>query len=389
MRYEPLSPGQLNALDIPPIEYVVDDVLPQGACAELVAREKTGKSLMLIDMLVSIAAGEPFLDRAVSQGPTALVAMEDSLREARTRLNNRLNGLVDIPVFLLPCDGSIPDLAFSLEHPESLDNLATMIAEYGLVAVGIDPLRETHHVAENDSDSMAPLLRPLRQIAHETNCAIVMTHHANKAGGSRGSTAIDAAFDQILKWNLTDPDAETLSGILHIKGRYGPRTAIRASFAEHGRWALDTSVILPTNTRARITAFLEDASGWHSAKAIVVGLADSAVTLKTVQNLVTDLVRAGDVIRQGTGKPGDPFTYAVKTTSRLFPDIPGNSREECSRAPDLYSAGRSGTLHGHPKTDTKPVCENCGQPRTRGVPCLHCGLSVDEARAVAGMAAQP
>ncbi|CAN5692931.1 hypothetical protein BH23CHL5_BH23CHL5_28340 [soil metagenome] len=384
MTYQPLTVEQLNTLEIPPVDWLIDNVLPRAAFVGLVAREKSGKSLMLIDQLVSIAAGEPFMDQSVIQGPTALIAMEDSLRDVRARLNLRLNGLNEVPVYLLPCDGSIPDIRFSLEDTESLTNLAGMIDEYQLAAVGIDTLRETHNLAENESDAMAPLLRGIRQIAHEKNCTITMCHHSSKAGGSRGSTAIAAAFDQILYWKLTDPESDQLSGTLRIEGRYGPRTSIRATYGQHGRWAIDTSVIIPTNTRERIATFLETAGGWHSPESIETGLADNMVKLKTVQNTLGELVRSGDVIRRGTGKRGNPFTYAVMGNSHLFPEGPGSNQDLTSVYSPRPKPPResSGGINDHSAKIPQNglVCLGCGQPRSKGMPCLKCGLSVAEAR---------
>ena len=55
---------------------------------------------------------------------------------------------------------------------------------------------------------MAPLLKPLRQLAHHRNLALVVNHHQNRGGTFRGSTAIRAAFDQ--EWAFTRTDGTPL-----------------------------------------------------------------------------------------------------------------------------------------------------------------------------------
>lgn len=322
MTYKPLGISELNALELPPVEYVVDGIIPAGALVLLHAREKSGKSLMAIDMLVSVATGETFLDRAVTQGSAAIVTLEDNLRDVRGRVNTRLAGLRGVPFFVLPADGSLPDVRFSLQDAESVLSLRGMIVDYELRVVAIDNLRESHQLAENDSDAMSPLLRSLRQVAHETNCAIVVTHHERKTGNGepRGSTAIAAAFDQIAGWQLSSPDAEELAGALRVKGRYGPRLILHARFGANGRWELGTVAHVATNTRERIAAWLENTGGWHDAKAIHAGLTDAAIALKTVQNELANLVREETAFTRGTGNRGDPKEYAFAGTSRLFPE---------------------------------------------------------------------
>lgn len=335
MTYSPLGISELNALELPPVEYVIDGIIPAGALVLLHAREKSGKSLMAIDMLVSVASGETFLDRAVTQGPAAIVTLEDNLRDVRSRVNTRLAGLRGVPFFVLPADGSLPDVRFSLQDAGSVLALREMVITYELRAVAIDNLRESHQLAENDSDAMSPLLRSLRQVAHETNCAIVVTHHERKTGSGepRGSTAIAAAFDQIAGWQLSSPDAEELAGTLRVKGRYGPRQTIPARFGANGRWEVGTVAYVASNTRERIAAWLENVAGWHGAEAIHAGLADTSIALKTVQNELPALVREEIAATRGTGKRGNPKEYAFAGTSRLFPE----QSEEPSGTEPVYS----------------------------------------------------
>lgn len=377
MTYTPLGISELNALELPPVEYVIDGIIPAGALILLHAREKSGKSLMAIDMMVSIATGETFLDRAVTQGPAAIVTLEDNLRDVRSRVNTRLAGLRGVPFYVLPADGSLPDVRFSLQDPVSVLALREMIVEYELRAVAIDNLRESHQLPENDSDAMSPLLRSVRQVAHETNCAVVLTHHERKTGNGepRGSTAIAAAFDQVIGWQLSSPDAEELAGALRVKGRYGPRQTLHARFGANGRWEMGTIVHIATNTRERIAAWLESAGGWHSAKAIHTGMSDTSIALRTVQNELPALVREETVLERGTGKKSDPKEYAFAGTSRLFPDVPGEpSGTEKNDSPRPEPLGNtSGGIN-------ERICPRCEGPMEAGrkFVCVACQQAAEE-----------
>ena len=349
MTYVPLGVPELNSLDLPAMEYIVDGIVPSGALVLLHAREKAGKSLMVIDALASIAAGEPFLDRAVTQGPVAYVSLEDNLRDVRGRVNTRLAGMPAVPFYVLPADGSLPDVRFSLEDAASVLALREMIVKYDLRAVAIDNLRESHQLAENDSDAMSPLLRSSRQVAHETNCAIIFTHHERKNGNAepRGSTAIAAAFDQIIGWQLSTPDAEDLSGALRIRGRFGPRQTLHARFGMNGRWEVGAVAHISANTRERIEAWLESAVGWHDSNAIHAGLADTSVALKTVQNELTGLVKEEIVLTRCAGGRGSRKEYAFADASRLLTDVPeyrSAPESVCSHVPETLRNEPSGTI---------------------------------------------
>ena len=132
----------------------------------------------------------------------------------RARIGMRLGAARDLPFYVAPLNTVIeadtdPD-RLRLEDPAALLRLANTIKGERLDLAILDTLRELHDQPENDSDAMGPLLRPIRQIAHETNCTILTNHHMNRANGSRGSTAIKAAMD--LEWAFVrtdDPDNAT------------------------------------------------------------------------------------------------------------------------------------------------------------------------------------
>ena len=87
-----------------------------------------------------------------------------------------------------------------LDVQESFARLADMVNRLQPRLVVLDPLREFHHKRENEADDMAALLRPLRQLAHDSDTTIVLIHHRNKhatdpALATRGSSAITGGVD--------------------------------------------------------------------------------------------------------------------------------------------------------------------------------------------------
>jgi RecA-family ATPase len=56
-----------------------------------------------------------------------------------------------------------------------MERLYATVKAQDPVVVVLDPMRELHGQREDSADDMGPLLRPLRQLAHETNTAVSST----------------------------------------------------------------------------------------------------------------------------------------------------------------------------------------------------------------------
>lgn len=324
--YKPLDPTELEAFDVPPQEYVVDRIAPLGSLILLDGREKSGKGLFTIDMAVSVATGESFLNQMVTQAPAAYCFAEENLREVRQRVFARLGDYRDVELYVLPLNGQTDD-RFSLQSEASLVQLDEMIVKYGLKLVILDTLREFHVLAEDSSDDMGPLLRPLRQIAHNRNVAIVLNHHQNKAGTSRGSTAIRAAADQSISLNRTDTIDEAAAlpetmprGTITIDGRYALRTVFTVQLGSDMRWQVTTAPPLSADAPKRdiVLAYIRDFAIDRPITAAEIS-DGTLINLKTTQNLISALLKESPSPIEAFGKAakGTPRRYALEGS---FPD---------------------------------------------------------------------
>ncbi len=310
--FQPLSLDALFALEIPEPEWTVDGLLPEGSATLLSAREKAGKGLLTIDLCASVALGEPFLDRAVREGPAIYCAAEENVRDVRQRIATRLGDRRDAPFYVLPLDGSTDD-RLKLDDVEAMQRLWGMVETIRPAVVVLDTLRELHDGKEDSSDEMGPLLRPVRQLAHHTNTAVVVNHHQNKGGGSRGSTAILASFDQ--GWwfgrdDADDTDDAPPRGTLRVKGRAGPRQTLHVRLGEGLRWEPATPVITigETGIRDRIVSHLAAVNEGRTAHQIA---AELRAALKTVQNELSRIRKEAPcpVAYAGAGTKNDPRVY--------------------------------------------------------------------------------
>ena len=232
---------------------------------------------------------------------------------------------------------------------ESFGALARTVATHRPALLVLDPLREIHHQPENDADAMAAVLRPLRQLAHESNCAIVTVHHRNKHGtdsamAARGSSAIVGSVDQTITLDVADvsgaEDRPAPLGVL-VEGRYGPRQRLTIQLGEGLRWTCISDGAGPEDSAGRCLAALRrhPAGLTATALAAATGLAE-----RTAQKHLNDLHTLGDVERSGDGHRYGPYTYRLvsgaspaqselrlSTSVRTCQDCGGNLWHEITR----------------------------------------------------------
>lgn len=323
-RFSPLTLDEIADLQIPDTEYVIDELFPEGSLTLLSAREKAGKGLLTIDAVVSVAFEEPFLDRSVRGGPAIYVAAEESIALVRSRVITRAGDRRDGPVYILPLNG-YTDECLRLDDPDAMQKLQNMIEELQPSLVVMDTLRELHNRAENDSDDMGPLIRPLRQLAHSSGCAIVLNHHQNKQNGYRGSTAILAACDQEAALHRTDgDDSVSPTGTLTIRGRFGPKVVVHLKLGDGGRW----QVTVPTITvgeqglRGRILTAIASSPAGATAQDLHGLLQDPRPSLKTVQNQLSVMQQEQPrpFVVVGAGTRNDPRRFVTSAPPLQFED---------------------------------------------------------------------
>jgi hypothetical protein len=279
----------------------------------------------MLDLCCSVALGEPFLDRAVTEGPVLYVAAEENVREVRDRVAARLGRRRDCPLYLLPVNGFVDEAlgvgeTLRIDDPDLLGRLYATLQELRPVVAVLDPLRELHNQRENESDDMGPTLRPLRQIAHATDTALVVNHHMSVGGRARGSTAIRAAVDQ--EWALRAREAQgdstdaTAGGLLRVQGRFGGTQTIGVVLGEGRRWAVtDFGPTPDPSVKGRVLALLAE-GGWLDAEAI----ADQVGAGKRgVQAALSDLLadEPPQIEAAGEGVRGDPRRFRLTDRARF------------------------------------------------------------------------
>jgi AAA domain/NrS-1 polymerase HBD domain/IclR helix-turn-helix domain len=205
------DPGKLRVLDTrrllttppPPLNWLVDGIFAQGKLTLVGGREKGGKSLVQLVLAACMASGGgEVAGITVQAGRVLLVDAENGERETHRRL--RAVGLDLVHASELVC---VEARGFDLRS--DLGQITSLIDRYEPALLLLDSFRALWRGDERDEAAVAAALDPLRDLAHDRDLAIGLTHHAQKAGDEyRGSSAIGASVEWVamLSRVRADPD---------------------------------------------------------------------------------------------------------------------------------------------------------------------------------------
>jgi 5S rRNA maturation endonuclease (ribonuclease M5) len=197
----------------PEVEWIVEGVIQKGGNGIVTGEPKAGKSLLMVDLLLAVATGTPWLGFSVPRRvKCALVSREDYPGMTQQRLARLFRGTVrradfegwlwintrwQTPTFLLEDNGHVSQL---------IDELRREHVEF----VCFDVFRRLHGQDENDNTAIQKILDQLARVQTEVGCALALVHHTTKdVNGSifrriRGATAIHGWTEWALGVSVTN-----------------------------------------------------------------------------------------------------------------------------------------------------------------------------------------
>ena len=225
----------------PPLHWLAEGVFCRGKLTMFGGREKRGKSLVQLALAVCMASGGGDVGGIkVKAGRVLLVDAENGEREIHRRL--RAMGLA--PGY---ASNFVVAEARGFELREHLDDVAALAQKYRVDLVMLDSFRSLWRGDERDEAEVAAALDPLRELAHESDTAHSLVHHAQKAGDEyRGSSAIGACVDWcvMLDRDREDPD-KTRRRLTNPLARFAPERPDRwlkvCSEGDDGPVSLETA----------------------------------------------------------------------------------------------------------------------------------------------------
>src|SRR6202047_549149 len=209
----------------PPPSLLEPGLLPAQGIGFVGGEPKVGKSLLVANLALALAAGS---DRIGFPGPTPrrvlVCQFELPLPQFVSRLLVMRRSLgPDADQNLLVDTQATGHL---LSAPQGLNHFVVAARAAAAEVIVLDPLYSTHDQDENDTRSMAALCQTLLRLRDATKAALIVVHHIRKSitreeigSAFRGSSALHAVGDSYLL--LTRPSAHLQATVeLRFQFRY-------------------------------------------------------------------------------------------------------------------------------------------------------------------------
>lgn len=220
---EPVSLADALAAGVPETRWRIEGLLKADSTCILSGPFKGGKSLLVAELVRSLADGDPYLDHFPvhrHEGRVLVVDTEQGMEELLEVLAARNIRDMD-RVELVDTSGIVGD--WDLTIPENMDRAVAMVQAGNVSALVFDPLAPLFtamDVDENDAAAQKPL-EAFNELKRRAGLdVVILTHHSGHGGGgrARGSSAI-SGWPSVL-WDMSrDGEGFDARRFLTAKGR--------------------------------------------------------------------------------------------------------------------------------------------------------------------------
>jgi AAA domain len=165
-------------------QWLVESLWADQAVGILGGEPKCCKSLLALDLAVSVASGASCLRQFPVRrtGKVLLFPAEDSLAIVRLRLE-AIAGAAGVAFASLPVE-VITAPSVRLDAATDRQRLSNTVDHLRPILLILDPLIRLHRVDENDATQIAALLSYLRELQRQFHLAVPLVHHARKDSNS-------------------------------------------------------------------------------------------------------------------------------------------------------------------------------------------------------------
>lgn len=300
--------------DIPPIDWVVDELFARGSVSLIVGAPATKKTYSMLDCAVCVAMGDVWLGKLTQQGMVLVIDEESGDRRLKRRLKRLLRGHELGPG--VPIAHTSLEMFNLLSSPADYKYIDGLMAQTKPALVIIDALADVMPGGdENSVKDTHPVFQKLRSLAEKHNCAILVIHHATKQGGYRGSSAIAGAVDLML---MVDSEKGQTSIVFRTEKsrdtepqQFGGQIIFDETM---GTVRLISYYVEPTaEEMGKGERFVLDFLREHGGKATLGEIASSADTCSaaTARRSIYVLVDKQRIQRTNAGRQGEEAEYGL------------------------------------------------------------------------------
>lgn len=300
----------------PPTEWIIEKLFSAGSVSIIAGKFKSKKTFAVLDLAVACALHSDWLGLKTSGAPVLIVDEESGPRRMLKRLHLVQRGH-DV-------EKSIPVYFTSLASfdPLSADDMYTLralIQQIGARLIIFDALIDLliHSPnrsgnVENDSVAMQAVFHSLREVAEDTQAAILVVDHNNRANEYRGSSAKPGAVDCMIEVTSA-PKSERIDFKIEVARDTEPfEFSAIANFSED---SFNLSPTEPVKAERKLNKSQEYVMRYlteHGASLLsdIMDRADQC-SANAARQAIYSLVPLKQVRRVDAGGPGTTATYAL------------------------------------------------------------------------------
>jgi RecA-family ATPase len=196
--------------------------VPRGGLGMVSARTNVGKSTLLRNLALSVAAGIPFLNLVRGGDPLRVLLLDfetpstSMLKADIRRMTGNLPPAAAALVrrnLMISHHVEVEGMPLRLSEREHFDRFSAYVREQGVDLVIVDTVTSAFFLKDENSNAEVKwsVMMPLSQLARDTNSALVYAHHIGKRGeggddrsayASRGASVFSDYPPTV--FNLTD-----------------------------------------------------------------------------------------------------------------------------------------------------------------------------------------
>ena len=189
------SAAELKERQMRARQWLVPGLIPQRNVTLFSGDGGTGKSLLALQLAAAVAAGTPWLGRAVQKGAALMISAEDEDDELHRRLDDILRatgkGYDDLASLTLRSlageDALLATDGMALTASALFDEIEDRVQLDAPDLIVIDTLADVYPSNENDRTKVRQFVGLLRGLALRRNCAVVLLAHPSLTGLSNGT----------------------------------------------------------------------------------------------------------------------------------------------------------------------------------------------------------
>lgn len=165
-----LSPDQVDRIcaDEGHTRFLVEGLLPTKGIAIAAGDSTIGKSPLMLQLALAVAAGKPFLGMATTQGRVLYFDLENPLSDCKS-MRDALARFLDL--------SEVPEDFLLVTEPKALEHLIEQVRPQLVV---IDSIRAFRPDVTEKNAVAGAWLKEIRSLARKYGCAFLLVHHLKK-----------------------------------------------------------------------------------------------------------------------------------------------------------------------------------------------------------------